>query len=143
MYSVCLPITLLFRFGWQTETEPITIFYFFYFFSPRTEPFSPRTEIFFPTNRDFSPRTEIFSPRTEIFSPRTEIFPHEPRFFSPTKFLEAPGRRRSLSVHARCGQPKPINWVIVSVGQTEVGPLANRNDNPVYRFRLAKPIMNR
>ena len=97
-------------------------FLFFYFFPPRTEPFSPRTEIFFPTNRDFSPRTEIFSPRTEIFSSRTEIFPHEPRFFFPTKFLEAPGRRRSLSVHYRFGQPKPINWVIVSVGQTEVVP---------------------
>ena len=31
-------------------------------------------------------------------------------------------------------------------GASELGPdlgLANRNDNPVYRFRLAKPIMNR
>ena len=40
LYSVCLPITLSFRFGWQTETEPITIFIFFIFFF-----------IFFPTNR--------------------------------------------------------------------------------------------
>ena len=64
LYSVCLPITLSFRFGWQTETEPITIVYFFYFFSPTNR-------AFFSTNRDFSPRTEIFSPRTEIF------FPHE------------------------------------------------------------------
>ena len=70
----------------------------------------------------FPHEPSLFPHEPRFFSPRTEIFPHEPRFFFPTKFLEAPGRRRSLSVHYRFGQPKPINWVIVSVGQTEVGP---------------------
>ena len=91
MYSVCLPITLSFRFGWQTETEPITIFYFFYFFPPTNRAFFPTNRDFFPheprffpTNRDFFPTNRDFFLTNRDFSPRTD-------FFFPTKFLEVFG----------------------------------------------------
>ena len=96
-----------FRLANRNRTDNNFLFFLF---------FSPTNRAFFPTNRDFFPHEPRFFPHEPRF------FPHEPRFFFPTKFLEAPGRRRSLSVHYRFGQPKPINWVIVSVGQTEVGP---------------------
>ena len=76
--------------------------------------------------RFFSPRSEIFPHVPRFFPHEPRFFPHEPRFFPTNRDFFPPRsslrRRRSLSVHYRFGQPKPINWVIVSVGQTEVGP---------------------
>ena len=103
-----------FRLANRNRTDNNFLFFFIFFpHEPSLFPHEPRF---------FSPRTEIFPHEPRFFPHEPRFFPHEPRFFFPTKFLEAPGRRRSLSVHYRFGQPKPINWVIVSVGQTEVGP---------------------
>ena len=43
-------------------------------------------------------------------------------FLSPRTEPVSLKSHSALSVHYRFGQPKPINWVIVSVRQTEAGP---------------------
>ena len=96
-----------FRLANRNRTDNNFLFFLFFFpHEPSLFPHEPRF---------FSPRTEIFPHEPRFFPHEPRFFPHEPRFFFPTKFLEAPGRRRSLSVHYRFGQPKPINWVIVSL----------------------------
>jgi hypothetical protein len=75
------PISLCYRFGWQTEIKPITFFSEQKHFFPKKniffqiKPFFSEKKHFFPKKQHFFPKKNIFSETTTFFSEKKHFFP--------------------------------------------------------------------